>query len=1308
MTDHRVSDSEFSRIHIRVKCHAQLGQSVAVIGLGISKLLKLVTRPDSYPIWISPDPIVVPRGLEVGYRFGLIESGLLKLQEPVDIIRKITPVDDDVLLEDECRVETVIPTKTATKLQDSYKTISETKENFTWQTFAQSNGRLFLICYHLPVVIKATFDPSMPFQVTWAESLIAKTRGSVSGSIQTIWIGTISLSLKDVTEEEKNFLLNTLDSMSCIPVFLDDTVAANAYYGFCKAVMWPVFHNVDQLDQIHAAWNMPTDADMMKVTSMLHRLGINQANGGPASQNGSEKGPQRGRSGADSKIQELFFSGPSLPSNPQLSTSVSMSTLSTDNKVLEWNQKELDFYRDFVHVNEIFAEVILQTARKGDVLWVHDYHLMLLPKILRDEFTKKSIDHLIKIVFFLHIPFPTSQIFRTLPQANELLQSMVNADLVGFHAFDHARHFLNATKRILGIKSVSKQGGLLTLLVQEREVVVTMSHVSIETDRFDAIMQDPETQKLANKFRQEYAGRRVILGIDVCQRLSGIALKLAGFDKLLADYNHAEKASVVLVQRNVRQGSRPDDEETTSNDSRRIVDELNAKYAENVGDKFGTGNNTDNSGNVNGRTESMGVVDYEEINSFRGLSVHERVALYLIADVLLLTPIREGLNLLPLEYIYVRRSLSRAGAVVVSEFSTCSSLLNGSLKVNPFSPQSIADSLEKALSMSSRDMEYRRQRDLPFISSHPSSSWTKEILGELAQLKVQQDAVQQAEIEQQLHKIVNISCGATLASARWQVQHNNQLYQKQHYQQHPNHQLHLVHASKHSTSSGSLTPLSPTTNKPTKQMPVQAKGLVPASRSPLSQRMQPFRFSSSSFASAYSSTQFLTRDFLYSAYHQHYYHHFAALQQQHSPNNPPVVTATQLSEVTPLVTRAHRVFILNYGGVLLHKEGFDVYLKQTLSAISGRCPTPEVMTALAALCADPLNVVALITGLTKLKLGDIFADKKFENLTLATSNGLVYSWGKNLLSASSSSSTLSAASSVNVPPNPTTNNTPAQAEGVKISNSTTSATNTSTAAISSAGQNGTQNPPLIPSGSQTNTAPTQLGTSGTGDQRNWECMDFAIDWGAVGDIAVPIITKFTFRTNGTCQTPRFPGIGWSYFGADPEYGEKQAAQLKIELEAALACFDVKVTSLIPGSIEVVPRTLNRSLILRQIYRRIQDQRGGKLPHMLVVMSAEGDSDAGLFDATYEWLQKGVSVTGHLGQCQCITVSVGKKDKSARFFLRDVQVIKSRIRKESSPKHFVYISFLFVVVVVVIVLWNVFVRWQFAFVCICVNFLCMFE
>ena len=131
------------------------------------------------------------------------------------------------------------------------------------------------------------------------------------------------------------------------------------------------------------------------------------------------------------------------------------------------------------------------------------------------------------------------------------------------------------------------------------------------------------------------------------------------------------------------------------------------------------------------------VIDYEEVdaNNSMSISIYERMALWLVADVILLTPIREGLNLMPLEYIYARRNLPNPGVVVVSEFSTCAVLLNGSLKVNPFAPQSVADALEKALVLTKKDKELRRQRDLPFISSHPSGLWSAQVINDLAQLQ---------------------------------------------------------------------------------------------------------------------------------------------------------------------------------------------------------------------------------------------------------------------------------------------------------------------------------------------------------------------------------------------------------------------------------------------------------------------------------------------------------------------------------------------------------------------------------------------
>ena len=191
----------------------------------------------------------------------------------------------------------------------------------------------------------------------------------------------------------------------------------------------------------------------------------------------------------------------------------------------------------------------------------------------------------LRIIFFMHIPFPTSQLFRTLPRASDLLESMICADVVGFHAFDHARHFLNATKRMLGIRSGSRPGGMITLSVADREVLVTVSHVSIETEKIGPSAIHPETLRIARDLRLKYANKRIVVGVDVCQRLSGVALKLAAFDKMLSDSSWGRRGNVVLVQKCIRNNTRPGDEETTANDLRKMVADINGKYAH-AGDLF--------------------------------------------------------------------------------------------------------------------------------------------------------------------------------------------------------------------------------------------------------------------------------------------------------------------------------------------------------------------------------------------------------------------------------------------------------------------------------------------------------------------------------------------------------------------------------------------------------------------------------------------------------------------------------------------------------------------------------------------------
>jgi trehalose 6-phosphate synthase/phosphatase len=711
-----------------------------------------------------------------------------------------------------------------------------------------------------------------------------------------------------LTEDEKVSLTSVLKAMNCIPIFLNPQVADNAYKGYCKEVLWPIFHNVDQVESSLAIWRIK----------------------------------------AASKEADT----------------------STEKGELVWNLHYNEYYAAYQTVNDTFATTLSSLVKEKDIIWVHDYHLLLLPKLLRKA--KLSVS----IVFFNHIPFPTSQMLRSLPSAHEILLSLTCADVVGFHTFDYARHFLNSSKRILGYGSKTLPGGLLALVVGDREVIVSMSHVSVEPNRIIAAANDNVTKKMADEIRQKHLGKKIIVGVDICQRLSGCALKLTALDQLLSD-NHNMRDTIVLVQVTLRSKVRPGDEETTSSELKEMVEQINQKH---------------------GRS----VIDYEERNS---LTLYERMALWLSADVFLLTTLREGLNLMPLEYILAREDLPYAGVVVASEFSNCSSLLSGSLKINPFYSQHVADTLDKALSMDSIECNHRRARDIGFVKKRPSSMWTRQILKDLSQLQNMDSSVTDEFLPEQLDP------AELLAS-----------YEK-------------------------------------------------------------------------------------------------------------------AAENKSICTKLSRVFVFDYGGTLLHKEKFEKHIKHNLSAISGRKPTDRMMAAVRKLSEDPRNAVIIITGLTKIKLGGLFED--MPNVSLGTSNGLLYSWGKNLLTSS---------------------------EVVAIENS-------------------------------------------PDKKRAWPHLDFNIDWDMVQAIAVPIITKFTFRTNGTCLTPRVPGIGWSYFGADPEWGAKQAAQLTIELEASLANFDVTIRSQIQGSIEIVPRMLHKGALVRKFMERVMSRRAGKLPlFAVVVLDSPVDDD----------------------------------------------------------------------------------------------------
>jgi len=676
----------YCKLHLKVVAHTKHGESIRVSGSSFvmgknspDEALPLVTTPEDYPVWSTPKPIIIPRGVSHSYNYALFSGGEIECWESIPP-RAIAPESLELHMTEEFGTSPSGTDAPKPPLLDKVANDASANslEEFSAAAAAAKGGSLaklmeerflVLVCFHLPIVLSK--DSQGEWEASWNDSLIAKSENSVSDDIQTMWIGSVhaSIPIDDLSSEEKEKIRTVLSKMNCIPVFASSDIVNRAYLGYCKQILWPSFHNVDILDLSHSTWN--------------------------ASGTGPKTRPEA-----------------------------------------TWDQAStMNYWQAYVELNELFAAEVnaLTTSREQQaVIWVHDYHLMLLPRLIHtfetaDEGLPDSPtsphdgsmpglssigkERSSKIIFFLHIPFSTSQIYRSLQHGEELLLGMLSADVIGFHAFDHARHFLNACKRNLGLKFQNRSGGLLGIEFKGRTVMVVMRHVSIETGKVERLLEENSTQAAAAALEAKHHGKRVVAGLDTCQRLSGVALKLLAFEELLKEVPKY-RSSVVLVQRVYRPKNRLEDEDYTSRELQHLVKRIN--------DTFGP------------------VVDYAEVHGSR-LADAERLGMWKASDILLNTTVREGLNLDCLEFVFAQ-SPEDPGVIVASEFSSTVSVLNGAIRINPFDVEKVAQTLDAALSMGLQERQGRSQRDLPYVTSRPSYMWTKQILNDMLTVSQNNDS----------------------------------------------------------------------------------------------------------------------------------------------------------------------------------------------------------------------------------------------------------------------------------------------------------------------------------------------------------------------------------------------------------------------------------------------------------------------------------------------------------------------------------------------------------------------------------------
>jgi trehalose 6-phosphate synthase/phosphatase len=322
----------------------------------------------------------------------------------------------------------------------------------------------------------------------------------------------------------------------------------------------------------------------------------------------------------------------------------------------------------YVEANTLFMEAILSEAGKDDLIWVHDYQLMLLPQMIRSASPEARIG------FFLHIPFPSSAVFRVLPRREELLQGLLGADFIAFQTHSHLQHFRSSLLRILGISSRMDQ-----VLLGGRAIRLEALPIGIATGAFmQELSGNPVTKRCIQELHQRFRGRRLLLSVDRLDYTKGIPERLRSFRRLL-QANPEFRGELTLIQVAVPSRERVPSYQQLRREVNELVGSINGEY---------------------GSTDWTPVVYIR-----RALQRPELTALYSYADVAWITPLRDGMNLVAKEYVACQTE--GRGVLVLSEFAGAAAEMGEALLVNPYDEERMAACVAAAVRM---PLDERRQR----------------------------------------------------------------------------------------------------------------------------------------------------------------------------------------------------------------------------------------------------------------------------------------------------------------------------------------------------------------------------------------------------------------------------------------------------------------------------------------------------------------------------------------------------------------------------------------------------------------------
>lgn len=351
-----------------------------------------------------------------------------------------------------------------------------------------------------------------------------------------------------------------------------------------------------------------------------------------------------------------------------------------------------DYWRSYREVNWLFVEAARQVAAENATIWVQDYQLMLTPAMLRTAMPNSRIG------FFLHIPFPSYELFRQLPESTEILEGLLGSDLIGFHIYEYARHFVNSCTHILG--TLDDRGSIEH---EGRRIGIDAFPIGIDYEKFRATLRTPGCRREITQLKTRYRDQQMILSMDRLDYSKGIMKRLEAYELFLGEHPELHRKVTMLM---IAVPSR-----TEVDTYQQLRDQIEQSVSR-----------------INGM---FGSVDWAPISyQFQNLPFASIVALLNRSDVALVTPLRDGMNLVAKEF--VASQSYDPGVLILSEMTGAAEELTGALLVNPNNIPSLARKIHRALTMEKKERSDRIALMQQRISTYTVEKWGKDFTEQLS------------------------------------------------------------------------------------------------------------------------------------------------------------------------------------------------------------------------------------------------------------------------------------------------------------------------------------------------------------------------------------------------------------------------------------------------------------------------------------------------------------------------------------------------------------------------------------------------